>query len=251
MKKLLCLLLLLSSISSFAQKILYKGIITYDRKENLHAQTGKFGGDNEWAVQMKKRLAKYKITRFEMLFNMNKSLYRKSKTQPENQGNTDMGFMGGDKEENITYKHTDSNIIITQMKVFEKNFLLQDSLPVYNWKITNEYKNICGYNCRKATAITMDSLYLIAFYTDAIYQSMGPLSTNGLPGAILGLVVPRFNTNYFATKVDAVTVLDEDIIPAAKGEKINSQSLSAKVKEATKSWGDGKYFMEILWATLL
>jgi GLPGLI family protein len=250
MKAISILLLSIFANVCMAQKILYKGIITYDRKENLHSQMDKYGGDGEWVENMKKTIPKYKITKFEMLFNMNKSIYRKAKEQPQAAPINSQWF-GADKQENITYKNIDSNKIITQMQVFEKNFLLQDTLPKYNWKITNEYKSICGYNCRKATSITMDSLYVIAFYTDAIYQSCGPLGANGLPGAILGLVIPRFNTNYFASKVDPVSIDDNDIIPSTKGEKVNCKSLGEKVKEATKSWGDGKYFMPILWGTLL
>ncbi len=252
MKNLLIILFIVMAFQANAQKVIYKGIITYDRKENSHAQMAKYAkaGESDWFEQMKKTMPKYKITRFEMLFNMQKSLYCKSKEQPEAQSNSNP-FMGGEKPENIVFKHIDSAKLITQMNVFDKNFVLEDTLPVFNWKITNEYKNICGYNCRKATAIAMDSLFVIAFYTDAIYPSTGPLSINGLPGAILGVVLPRLNTSYFATKVDPILVLDEDIKPATKGEKINSENLVEKIKEVSDSWGDGKYFMDIKLGTLI
>ncbi len=238
--------------NSHAQKIIYSGKITYDRKENLHAQMSQFGEDNSWVDNMKKTIPKYKITRFEMLFNLTESLYAKATEQPAGQTKGGaMGFIGADKPENIVYKNTTTQKLQTQMNVFDKNFLLQDSLPKYQWKLTNEYRNINGYNCRKATAITMDSLYVIAFYTDAIYCSTGPLGTNGLPGAILGLVIPRFNTTYFATKIESISIPDGEIVASTKGEKINSKALAEKIAEASKGWGNGKYTKNIVWGALL
>src|SRR5690606_19642914 len=46
--------------------------------------------------------------------------------------------------------------------------LIQDSLLQVKWKITNEYRNIAGYDCRRANGVTLDSVYVVAFYTDQI-----------------------------------------------------------------------------------
>lgn len=83
---------------------------------------------------------------------------------------------------------------------------IQDSLVQTKWRITNEYRNIAGYNCRRANGIVMDSIYVVAFYTDEISISGGPSVFNGLPGTILGLAVPELHYNIFATKVDLTPV---------------------------------------------
>lgn len=79
--------------------------------------------------------------------------------------------------------------------------LIQDSLLQVKWKITNEYRNIAGYDCRRANGVTLDSVYVVAFYTDQIPLSAGPGTVHGLPGMILGLVVPEQHFNIYATDV--------------------------------------------------
>jgi GLPGLI family protein len=34
-------------------------------------------------------------------------------------------------------------------------------LPVFKWKIHDEYREIANHNCRKASTIIFDSLYII------------------------------------------------------------------------------------------
>ena len=62
----------------------------------------------------------------------------------------------------------------------------------------------------------MDSVYVIAFYTDQITTTGGPESFNGLPGMILGVAIPRINTTWFATKLELVEVKPQDLIAPIK-----------------------------------
>jgi GLPGLI family protein len=48
---------------------------------------------------------------------------------------------------------------------------------------------IAGFNCRRANAMIMDSIYVVAFYTDEILTTGGPESFSGLPGMILGVAL--------------------------------------------------------------
>ena len=82
------------------------------------------------------------------------------------------------------------------------NILTVDSLLQVKWKITDEYRTIAGYNCRRANGVVLDSVFVVAFYTDDIPLSSGPGAFHGLPGMILGLVVPEQHYNIYATKVD-------------------------------------------------
>lgn len=82
------------------------------------------------------------------------------------------------------------------------NILLEDSLLNIKWKITNEYRDIAGYTCRRANGVLLDSVFVVAFYTDVIPLSSGPACMHGLPGMILGLVVPEQHYNIYATKVE-------------------------------------------------
>jgi GLPGLI family protein len=121
--------------------------------------------------------------------------------------------------------------------VFETNFLVQDSLTKINWRITSDTRTIAGIECRKAIGKIMDSVYVIAFYTDLILSSGGPESFTGLPGMILGIAIPRINTTWFATKIELINVTDTDLVPPVKGKKTNYKDLFQQLKKSTKDWG--------------
>jgi GLPGLI family protein len=42
-----------------------------------------------------------------------------------------------------------------------EKIIVQDSMKRIKWKITDEYREIAGYNCRRANGITPDSIYVI------------------------------------------------------------------------------------------
>ncbi len=54
----------------------------------------------------------------------------------------------------------------------------------------------------------MDSIYVVAFYTDEILTTGGPESFTGLPGMILGIAIPHEHVSWFATKVEAFGIAD-------------------------------------------
>lgn len=105
-----------------------------------------------------------------------------------------------------TYQNLKSNELRSSFELGGQDIYIQDSLVNTKWKITNEYRTIAGYNCRRANGIVMDSIYVVAFYTDEIPVSGGPSCFRGLPGMILGLAVPELHYNIFATKVDLTPV---------------------------------------------
>ncbi|KGE15196.1 protein of unknown function, Porph ging [Sphingobacterium deserti] len=100
------------------------------------------------------------------------------------------------------YQHIDKGLFKNKMNYNGGDILLEDSLLNIKWKVTNEYRDIAGYNCRRANGVLLDSIFVVAFYTDAIPLSSGPIGTNGLPGMILGLAVPEQHYNIYATKVE-------------------------------------------------
>lgn len=123
------------------------------------------------------------------------------------------GGRGGDFQVNVTPRIRPNN----SQKILAQNikkstsevqinlddiYIITDSLLQITWRFTDEYRNIAGYECRRVNGATKDSLYVVAFYTDEIPLSAGPALINGLPGMILGLVIPEMHVQYWATKVD-------------------------------------------------
>lgn len=88
------------------------------------------------------------------------------------------------------------------------------------WRMTDEYREIAGYNCRRANGLTPDSIYVVAYYANELPVSGGPESINGLPGMILGLVVPSQHVSYFANKVELSNqvVMDKKVFENKKNE---------------------------------
>jgi GLPGLI family protein len=95
----------------------------------------------------------------------------------------------------------------------------------------------------------MDSVYVIAFYTDIIQCSSGPESFTGLPGMILGIAVPRINTTWFATKIQLIDIKETDLQIPKKGKKANYQELYLQLKKATSDWG--KYGIKSIWKAMI
>ncbi len=246
MKKTIYLIVFLS-FSSFteAQQLILQGKIHYERKENLHKL---FTEENEWTIEFKKQLPKYRIDIFELSFNTKRSLY---KMEQEFEGNSNILDWFNVAKSNIVSQNIENQKVQAQKVVYENTYQINDSLPKITWKLHNEYRTIAGFSCRKASTIILDSVYIIAFFTDEIPVSGGPESMNGLPGMILGLVVPRLNTTWFATRVDHVSVSDESLVfyPKAK-KKINTiKTFLDELKLATKNWG--KESGDIIWRSVL
>ncbi|MEZ5046198.1 MAG: GLPGLI family protein [Chitinophagaceae bacterium] len=253
MKKIAIFLsILFISFSCFSQNtkdelpaLTFKGKITFERKQNTHKQLddmSKKGRRGSMTDALKKSTPKYKIDFFELYFNQDESIYKLAKD-----GLTESKMMFGNMpaDRNIVYKNQTKNTIASEKFIFENTYLLKDSIPSYKWKITEEFRKIAGYNCRRAETIIMDSIYVIAFYTDAIINPSGPENFNGLPGMILGIVLPRLNVTYFATRVDQYLSDEKIITPPTKGKTYTRQTLNKELVTSLKQWGD--YLQPMLW----
>jgi GLPGLI family protein len=256
MKKLLYIFIatfILISNSVVAQKtdvtipaVTFKGKISYERKTNVHKQLEDMmknsPGGASMMDQMKKNTPKYKTDLFELFFNEKYSVYK-----PAPNGITESKMMMGNSpsDRNIVFNDYERDSSVTEKKVFEKNYLIRDSLRKCEWKITEEFRKIAGYNCRRAETIIMDSIYVIAFYTDGITTMGGPEGFNGLPGMILGVVMPRLNTTYFATKIENYLPTEKELVAPTKGEKKSNAQLEKSLRESLKQWG--AYLDRMLW----
>jgi len=239
MKNIFSLLLFFVCIlPSFAQNLGLSGIITFERKENMHKM---FTEENSWTEARLKQMPKYKTDLFQLSFTTKQSLYKMS-VEDESPFFTWMKLANG----NTVHHDFVNKKYLAEKGIYEKNYKVNDSLPVYQWKLLGEYRNIAGYNCRKASTIIMDSIYVIAFYTDEIPVSGGPEAFNGLPGMILGIVLPRLNLTYFATKVEPQIVPETAFtMPNTKAKLVNMRDFNLELSKAIKDWGE--YGTKVIW----
>ncbi len=247
MKNRLIILLTFLSISAVAQKtpdLVHRGKVKWERKTNIHSYLDDMskGGNKAFLDMAKKRADKYKIDKFEMDFNKEESIYK-----PEKDGISESQIRWGTApaQENIVYNDYKNNKTVAAKEIYDKNILIKDSFKKFNWKIKEEFRTIAGFNCRRAETIIMDSVWVVAFYTDAIIAPGGPESFNGLPGMILGIVMPRLNVTYFATDVQTYTDARRDIQPPKKGKEYTNESLMTYLKGNMKQWGN--FINRVLW----
>ncbi len=147
---------------------------------------------------------------------------------------------------NITYSDLKSRSTAISKEIYNEDLLLTDTMRKIRWKITDETREIAGYTCRRADGIMMDSIYIVAFYTNKIPVFGGPESFNGLPGMILQVSLPHDNITWMATKVTEADVPGNTIIPPKKGKPMNRKQLYDAVKIFMKNWGkDGKVEMKL------
>jgi len=243
-KKIICMLaVVFASIAAGAQKsVIEGGTIEYERKTNLH----KLNGDNEWFARMKDQVGKYHINYFDLTFTPEKAIYKPGKEY----ANTS-GWFAPACNDNTVYTDLQTGKVTASKKLLEDAFILQDSIHHVKWKITNDYRNFLGFECRKAVGTVFDSVIVVAFYCEQIAVSTGPEGFGGLPGAILGLAIPRMYTTWFATKFTKMDYANPPAIgePPKKGKMVTPQKLTTDLKAAMKDWG--QYVNKILWFVLV
>ena len=221
---------------------LAEGKIEFEKKINLYSQIDE---DNSWSELQKKTMPKFKSTFFDLFFSKNKTIYQPGRENPDN----NKLWYEGVAETNVIFSELDSSKSVSQKKVFEQVFLIQDSTRQIQWKITDETRTVAGFQCRRANAIIMDSIYVVAFYTDDIIAPGGPESFNGLPGMILGISLPHQHVTWFATKVSARPVTAAELKVPSKGKKVTNTTMKESLKEVMKDWG--KYKQRNLEAVML
>ena len=255
MKKHISILLacFVSSTALFAQNAHFttSGTVEFEKKVNMYAVIKKaINKDNEsWYTpafeSYKKNNPQFKTLKSTLTFGGNKTLYTPmpDDAPPSNSWFSDMPLA---QQINTVFTDLSTNMSVTNKKVFDEAFLVKDTARKVTWKITDETREIAGYTCRRANAIVMDSIYVVAFYSDEIPVSGGPESFTGLPGMILGLALPHENVTWFATKVTDMTVPEATIKAPVKGKVVTYKGLTTTLTTVMKDWGEyGKKFFKI------
>jgi GLPGLI family protein len=223
-------LLLPSSIWA-QQQFITQGKIEYERKTNQHAFLDE---NNAWDEMAKSKLPKFVTFYYDLAFKDDRTLFKTGR-EPETKQPKNVGIFDS---ENTILSSLDSNIAVTQRVIFGGAYLVTDSIRHIDWRITPEIRKIAGFDCRKAVGRVMDSIVVIAFYTDEITTNGGPESFCGLPGMIMGLAIPRLHTTWYATKLQLVEVTGKDLETPKKGKKFTGNEYRLQVKDILKNWGD-------------
>ncbi|MDB5158558.1 MAG: hypothetical protein JWR50_3265 [Mucilaginibacter sp.] len=246
MKKILltltCLLLLLTDSIMAQTRFVKSGTIEFDKSINMFALINKQMNDKEASENIfvqksaeayKKNHPQFLTLKSTLTFGDNKTLFTPAPT-PEDAAIRNFPIA---EQHNLIYTDQNTATTISQKKAFEETFVVKDSVSKIKWKITGETREILGYNCRRANGLILDSVYVVAFYTDQIAVVGGPESFTGLPGMILQVSLPHENLSWLATKVTDITIPDATLVPPKKGKAVTGKEFIKTLKDALKDWG--------------
>ena len=210
------------------QSQIKSGKITYERKTNLYKKFKNNGDVKEWLKEEDKN----KLDVFELYFNDSLSVFKPQESDLVER-------MSCSTNKNSVYQNRQTNKRLTIKTIWGERFLLDDSIKISKWKITENKRNICGYQCRKAILNVNDTTRLYAWFCSELNATIGPESLGGLPGVILGLATEDGGVIYFAKTVEIIKPTLEVLLPKKSKEKLyKTAELKAQI---TKDFGKEKW----------
>jgi len=236
-----------------------EGKIVYERKINM------------WKMitdaEMRTRIPEYRTSQFELLFNEQNSLFRSVPDEEAPDPFANSGGGGGGPRfafrmpETTTFTDITAQMQYESRPMFEKTFLIIDSLKPLKWKISEETKTIAKHVCKKATtmitaqniriggggarnmgrnngdstnkpnaAITPKETEVTVWYTEDIIASVGPDNYAGLPGAILEVDVDNGANVTTATEV-STKYPKKELTKPTKGDVMNRAQFQDTMKK--------------------
>jgi GLPGLI family protein len=198
-----------------------------------------------WQAAVRNKVPKFHMTQHILYFKEDKTFYEKGADIEEKNP-----YLRNDENANdIIYSDLKENLFVKRQALFEESVVVTDFIRPVQWEMTNETRYIAGFECHKATAIILDSIFIVAFYSDQITVCGGPMSYCNLPGMILGVAIPRMNLTIFATKVELMEPLAEKFKAPISKKKTNYPGLLNLIREATKKmyeFDQRRYFINSL-----
>ena len=211
-----------------------EGTVVYERTMQMQLRIN----DDNAIEQM---LPKTRTDKFELTFGNNQSLWKHADDDDNNEefGGGGMQIrMVGPGQNDVLF--CDFNIArgVEQRELFDKKFVVEDSLHKLNWKLTGESQTLLGHPCQKATAQRIsqrmqmtidngkmerkevaDTNTIVAWFTSDIPVSAGPEVQGQLPGLILSLDINDGRMVYKALEISPKVDL-ASIKEPTKGKKV-------------------------------
>lgn len=223
MKKITTLLILvMGGFALNAQQ--FGGIATYQSKTSTDdVKIDSPHVTPEMQKMIEEQMKKMSEKTFTLSFDKNISLYEEEVRLESGGGGMFEGFrmMSNTMYGGVYYKDIQEQTYLQEREIFGKEFLIKDSLKVYDWELGTESKQIGNYTCFKATAVIPfdvtdfknmrrkeakdeqekeeqesstnfldmidipSEIVVTAWYTPEIPVSHGPSEYWGLPGLIM------------------------------------------------------------------
>ena len=238
MKKIFLFACVASSLMASAQ--MKEGKVVYERTLQMRMRVSN--------PELAERIPQSRTDQFELLFANNQSLWQYLPQADENDGTVSangMVFRMAGNNNDIVFTSLTDRKRVDQRELFDRQYLVEDSLRSLSWKLSDETKSILGYTARKATAerigvrsqMTMengemkrqelpDTSVITAWFTTDIPVAVGPQEFQGqLPGLILELDQNKGRIVYKAVEVSP-KVKVADIKEPKKGKRMSQEAFA-------------------------
>lgn len=253
MKKLFLLMAIPASVLLHAQSD-FQGIAVYKTMTSFKDMNIKIEGDPAMEAQIMETFAKGMESEYTLAFNKSESVYEKVQKLDSGVGGGMGAFSFGDGKKYVNLK---DKVSIKETDMFDKDFIVTDSLQKRDWKMTSETKKIGNYTCYKAvdtlriepisqekvdeakekgvdllSMLKPRTIVYTAWYTPDIPVGHGPGEYWGLPGLILE--VSDGKTTTLCTKVTINPKEKVTIAPPTKGKKVTQEEYFQIMKEKSE-----------------
>ncbi len=218
-------------------------------------------------------LPKSRTDRFELTFANNQSIWKHiddadaSDEIAGDNGSMHINFITPGQND-IVFCDFSLSKKVEQKEVFDKKFVVTDSITKLSWKLTGDTQTILNHVCRKAiaqktgkrTEVSIDNgvmknkevndtTNIVAWFTTDIPVSAGPEFPGELPGLILALEMNNGSTVYKATEISEKPNLAE-IKEPTKGKKVTPDEFKAEREKLMDEMrknneGDGRRVLRI------
>jgi GLPGLI family protein len=214
-----------------------QGKVIYER--TVQRQVNFQGADDE----MEKMIPQTITNKFELIFGNNQSLWKTAEQGNEN--DNAFGSEGGGMQihtiaiddNDVLYNNFETGKKVELREIFDKKFIVDDSIRPLKWKMTGETKTILNHKCMNATAqqisqrmrMTMDNgkmerkeitdtSTIIAWFASDIPVSAGPAEYQGqLPGLILEMEIANVRQTFKAIEISEKA--DLSVVKEPQGKK--------------------------------
>ncbi|MBC7947487.1 MAG: GLPGLI family protein [Chitinophagaceae bacterium] len=239
---------LMTVIPGIAQQT--EGKVTYERTMVMQIRLN----DGHMSEQLQNSLPRSRKDNFDLVFGNNQSVWRIAEKEEDDatsfgdNGGIQIRMVGGGADD-VVYTNFENRTRTEQREMFDKKFIINDSIRPMKLKMTSETKTILDHPCMKATTTIIgkrstmsmdngnmerkevdDTSYIVAWFATDIPVTAGPAEYQGqLPGLILELDVNNgrqvFKAINYSSKADFA------LIKAPTGKKHYTQEEFRKERD--------------------
>ena len=214
-----------------------EGKVVYERTSQMQVR---MQGMNE---EMERMIPRSRTDKFELIFGNDQSLWKAAEQENDDQNH----MSGGDGgmqirvvmqgSDDVLYSNFATRKKVEKRELFDKSFIIDDSIRSLKWKMSEETKTILGHLSRKATATNIskrmsmsmddgkmvrkevdDTANITAWFTTDFPVSAGPAEYQGqLPGLILEMDVNNGRQTFLAKEI--LPKADLTLIKEPSGKK--------------------------------